>query len=443
MAQQLIGDFNIDPTTTSGTELASILNRLNSAVLSMQSGTSRPAYAVQGYKWLDVTDTLNLEKFYTGTTDLSILEYDTVNNVAQVNGGASFTDDTKAIKNKVSSTIDAVPVPADVQAGEILVNTADEKIFIKNASGDMVDVSGNSVLTGFKNKIINGDFSVNQYADIDTAPVVMVDSKYHIDRYEGYIGSVTGTIQRLAKFVINGKYVNSVKCIATSTATGIIGISQKMVIFYNGETKTMGIWVKSNSINARILLYDGVTYTSSTTHSGGGAYEFLSLTKAISVSATQLRVFVSIVSDVGTNVSITSGDYIESTMWQLEDGSKATNFEQRPIGLEFSLCQRYYLRFNDTNKLSYQSGSWDATTNFGTIHFPTSMRVAPTLSYSNSSAIDIYQSGTIYNSTAISLTVDGETSVEIQCISSGLTGGHASFGRLNLATDYIELDAEL
>lgn len=33
---------------------------------------------------------------------------------------------------------------------------------------------------------------------------------------------------------------------------------------------------------------------------------------------------------------------ITTTNWQLEEGSVATPFEQRPVGLELSLCQRYY-----------------------------------------------------------------------------------------------------
>ena len=169
MSQQNSTDFDIDPTTTSGTELAGILNRLNSAVLSMQSGTSRPAYAVQGFKWLDITDTVNLEKFFTGSTDLSILQYDTVNNVAEVNGGAGFTDKTKAIKHKVSAVATTVPVAGDVQAGEILVNNADKKLFFKDSSGIIREILEKSQVVGATTEVIaeGQDWSGIAYTDPD------------------------------------------------------------------------------------------------------------------------------------------------------------------------------------------------------------------------------------------------------------------------------------
>lgn len=197
-------------------------------------------------------------------------------------------------------------------------------------------------ITGFKNGIINPSFEINQYADIDTAPVGMVNNSYQIDRFLSYIfGGVTGTIQRLPKSLINGKYVHSVKCIATSTATSSMGLIQKVEVFYNGETKTYGAWVKSNSTEARVWTSDGVTNTSSTAHSGSGAYEFLNFSKDINLGASKQWFYVAIMGVTGANVPITTGDYIESTMWQLEDGDKATKFEQRPVGLELSLCKRY------------------------------------------------------------------------------------------------------
>jgi len=42
------------------------------------------------------------------------------------------------------------------------------------------------------------------------------------------------------------------------------------------------------------------------------------------------------------NWGATAGNFIEIAEMQLEEGSVATPFEQRPYGLELSLCQRYY-----------------------------------------------------------------------------------------------------
>lgn len=135
MAQQNQNSFPIDPFITSGTELATVLNELNDAYVSLQSGTSRPTYAVQGYKWLDVTDTTNIEKMYTGSVDLSLLEYDTIANKAIVNGGNSFTDTARSIKNKTSNVSLTVPTAGNMEDGEFFLNNADKKMFFLDGGG--------------------------------------------------------------------------------------------------------------------------------------------------------------------------------------------------------------------------------------------------------------------------------------------------------------------
>jgi hypothetical protein len=59
---------------------------------------------------------------------------------------------------------------------------------------------------------------------------------------------------------------------------------------------------------------------------------------------------------------------------QLEEGSIATPFEQRPIGLELSLCQRYY-RYISGAPLS----SVGSVANASKIYLGSNMRVQPAL----------------------------------------------------------------
>lgn len=68
---------------------------------------------------------------------------------------------------------------------------------------------------------------------------------------------------------------------------------------------------------------------------------------------------------------------------QLEEGSVATPFEQRPYGLELSLCQRYYWRggLDGANGNTGYYGNLNMTLlNVGSITFPVTMRVIPTMS---------------------------------------------------------------
>lgn len=299
-----------------------------------------------------------------------------------------------------------------------------------------------------KNHLINGAFQVQQYPDIDTAPVAMVNNTYQIDRYMSIITGVTGTIQRLAKSTINGKYVHAVKCIATSTASGTLGLTQKLEVFYNGETKTFGVWVKSNSANARALLNDGVTYTTDV-HTGDGTYQFLSFPKTIDASATQLWAYAIISDASGAAVSISTNDYIESTMWQLEDGSVATPFEQQKYGNVLAECKRF---------LPIRTIAGEAYTVFGQgiarsttevrvlIDTDVIARVNPTAITTNGS-FQLWDGATAITVTGIFLatSANSQKTISIQVtVASGLTQYRPYILRANNdATAYIQVQTEL
>ena len=55
MAQQTAGDFNIIAASTTGSELADILNRMNAALNTAHSGSTAPTYLLNGMLWLDTT----------------------------------------------------------------------------------------------------------------------------------------------------------------------------------------------------------------------------------------------------------------------------------------------------------------------------------------------------------------------------------------------------
>jgi len=265
-----------------------------------------------------------------------------------------------------------------------------------------------------KNAIINGSFQINQRGDIDTAPVVMINANYQIDRFRSAISIVSGTIERLLNQTVNGKLVNTVKCVATSTASGSIGIVQPMETLFNNETKTFGAWIRSNNANARLMLFYGASFYSSSAHSGNSALEFLSFDKTIPLGATSLQCLAKIASATNGVTPIDSGDYIESTMWQLENGVRATPFEQRLIGAELSLCQRYYEKFGAS--ITHYASGGNAT---GTLSFKATKRIIPTISENasahhlrtaNEYGVDMETDGTsgIHRSLIFIITADAE-----------------------------------
>lgn len=70
MAQVLPTDFPIDPTVTSGTQLADILNRWHSAAGTNHSGTVRPTGTTAGGTWVKTGPGTQLQlMWYDGVTD--------------------------------------------------------------------------------------------------------------------------------------------------------------------------------------------------------------------------------------------------------------------------------------------------------------------------------------------------------------------------------------
>ena len=105
----------------------------------------------------------------------------------------------------------------------------------------------------------------------------------------------------------------------------------------------------------------------------------------------------------------TVSDYFQITGVQLEVGSKATSFEHESYGQTLAKCQRYfYAMYN-----AVLEGTYDAplangcyyTTNkfFATTHFPTTMRVKPTMTASSGSIGEfiIYRNNTANNLTTL------------------------------------------
>jgi hypothetical protein len=58
----------------------------------------------------------------------------------------------------------------------------------------------------------------------------------------------------------------------------------------------------------------------------------------------------------------TAGNYIELTGVQLEKGTVATGFEQRPFAQELALCQRYFTKLGGTTGLEFLGSGIAAST---------------------------------------------------------------------------------
>lgn len=146
---------------------------------------------------------------------------------------------------------------------------------------------------------------------------------------------------------------------------------KKIIIF---PADTTGVFNKDNdeSLRLNFVLGAGSTYTSGTLNTAWA-------------STTNANRYVG-----QTNLASAESNSWSITGIQLEEGTQATPFEQRPIGVELALCQRYYEKSyadgvatatNTATGVHYQSSFGNASgQHFITVRFQTLKRANPTVS---------------------------------------------------------------
>jgi hypothetical protein len=309
----------------------------------------------------------------------------------------------------------------------------------------------NLIGAGRRNWVINGDMQVSQRGDYSSA-TSWNSGNYYMDRWNLIKGGVSATLQQSSASISQVAAQYSQKLVATSTATGYMAAQQKIEDYalFSDQTVTVSAWVKSNSPNALLIVFDG-SWKGAVNHSGNGSWEKLETTVTVSSSPSELRVRFGLVDNAQIgNLSITTNDYIEVANVQLELGKVATPFEHRSYGEELALCQRYYYQVGKT--------SGDLISNFGptrgggylvysyhTIPFPAKMRTTPTVSYGGN------LQGQAFITAYTAKDIIGITSFDVSRYIGGVRAEVAAAWNsgevLNLrdkdGTGYISFDAEL
>ena len=265
----------------------------------------------------------------------------------------------------------------------------------------------NLIGAGRKNLIINGDFQVNQWGRISGTPISITTygvAGYYIDRWIGYASGITANIQSSTN-TVNGKNVNTVKVTATNSTSGEMFFQQRVESqpWFEGQVVTASVWVKSNNNTVGIRTNDGTTWgpypavRGTAVHSGSGEWELLTHTFTLGVQAASPTIQI-------LATGVTSGDYYEVSMLQLELGKVATPFEHRSYGEELALCQRYYERISGTSE--YFTGHGYNLEIYFTWPFAVPKRSASgqTVTYSGANAAVMF---TCYGNTGTSGAIDG------------------------------------
>jgi hypothetical protein len=378
------------------------------ASLDVSSGTSGTAAVVKiqdpAGRVVQIASPSSSTEAYIGTTTSHRLDFYT--------------------NNTVKATLDT--------SGRLGIGTSSPSALLHVNGDAQVNSLNGGPLAGFRNAIINGNFDIWQRGTSFTA------SEYGADRWVHARTGTTHTVTRqaftLGQTAVPGEPEYFCRTVVSSVAGAanydILAQRIEDVRTFAGQQITISFWAKADAtkniaINMVQNFGTGGSPSANVGISGtkvsiGTTFQKVTVTATLpSISGKTLGtdnnhfLYLNIWFDAG---SIFNGDTdslgqqsgtFDIAQVQIEPGPVATPFEQRPIGTELSLCQRYYLE-----AAAHAQGPVPGAMTTP-IYFPVSMRATPTrtnVSAGSSNGVDSTIITVFDNSSArcqISITLNG------------------------------------
>jgi hypothetical protein len=350
------------------------------------------------------------------------------------------------------------------------------------SASDVNDTNGtiNTTAAPFaaaKNKIINGDYFVNQrnFTSNTTSGLFNFDRWYQLNSggsftvtpqtftpgaapvsgYEGrtFLQGITASQSAAGDYAILTQKIESVRTLA-------------------GQTATISFWAKASSGTPKVALEVGQSFGTG----GSPSSQVLTNAGAVTISTSWARysVTVAIPSISGKTLGTNNDSFIDLLLWvsagstyasrassigiqnntfqfwgvQVEAGSTATAFQTASgtIGGELALCQRYYLLIaRGLNSVIGLAFYYTSTNISGYITFPVDMRTAPAVdantgtdvfAFLRNGASDLFNSFTIDQANPRGATIYNNTQA------SG-TAGQAGYLYNYTTNSYVAFSAEL
>ena len=245
------------------------------------------------------------------------------------------------------------------------------------ATTEFVTTAAANVTSGFRNKIINGDFGINQRGFASTVNPANV---YCFDRWNMYSNNGTSTYSPQTFTPGNtiagqepSQYLRVVSS-GQTTANAATLVAQKIedVRTCAGQPTTISFWAKCGTAGKKIAVEIAqdfgtggspsstvVTHVNQVTLTTSWVRYTLNIVtpsisgKTLGTTANTSSLVLGFWFSAGTDFSTRTNslgiqsDTFEIWGVQLEQNYQPTPFEQRPIGLELALCQRYYEKSYD------------------------------------------------------------------------------------------------
>jgi hypothetical protein len=388
------------------------------------------------------TLTSSTATFGTTTSTAATITSGTVTNLASTTGTIATLNSTTGTIGTLNSTTGTIGNLSTTLAGDFTISqgtgtlgtsgvtlgtyggATSIPVLAIDAKGRITTASTSAItsgFTGFRNRIINGEFGVAQRGTSFVSGANNDDS-YNLDRWyvlsDGNdavdITQETSTVptNQLTAIALDVETANKkfgiAQIIEQKNCVGLIG--GNVTLSFKAKVSST---TKLDNVKAAVVAWSGTadTVTSDIISAWGAegtdptlianatfentpanlsvttSYATYTLTANVDTASTK-NLIVFIWSDV---TDTTAGDFLYITDVQLEAGSTATDFERRPIGTELAMCQRYF--FKTTQGLGIaQSG---AELYRGGPTFPVTMRSTPTLEAGASYAVASGSAGVV------------------------------------------------
>lgn len=276
---------------------------------------------------------------------------------------------------------------------------------------------------GFRNKIINGDFSVNQRGSANYTGGGTLGR--FMDMWSGYAtaGTVTFSPSTVAPEGFATSVLVNVSVAGTYSSGGNYCLFGTKVEGYNmipfgwgtswAKPAILSFWARSSVVGTytvalqndgyqdtvyvatfsittqnvwqKIILnipavtsgtWNGITNSSRTSGCLWMAWSFGTDTNFETSNVNTWQSLNRYGTASGVDLAANAGATFYLTGVQLEQNIQATPFEQRPYGVELALCQRYYFKTDNASAVAHLNV-------YHRNSFPVVMRARPTITYNN------------------------------------------------------------